>query len=1059
MWKTYSKFSFKWQTPLLKLNPSGICLAILLLISISAQAQNTISGQVKDEQGAPMPGVNVLVKSTTTGTSTDIDGKYSLSVQNGAVLVFSFIGYVSTEVQVGTQTTIDLTMQPDVSTLSELVVVGYGTQNRGSVTGAISSVNAKEVTALPVTNVQQALQGRVAGVQVTNNGSPGANPIVRIRGIGSITGSSEPLYVIDGVPSGGLNNIDPKDIESVDVLKDAASSAIYGSRAANGVILVTTKKGSAGKLSVNIDSYYGVQKAWNELDLLKRDQYLQYGTDLINNAGGALPYRFSHMDEPLYTGTTQTYAQTETDWQNEVFRSAPIYQTTASAVYGTDKVKLYTSAGMFGQDGIMIGTGFNRYNFRFNSEIKLSKFVTFGQTLTLSSSKQKNLQESGGRTIIHHTLRSVPYLPVYDPTRNGGYRGADNNDGSDPENPVRIQMMDQNKRSETKILGTAYLNFQILPSLSYRFTIGGDYYSILGKVDQPIYNDGRNGRQTHNLEDNRNTGFNPLFQNQLTFDKQFGQHTINVVAVAERQDFKNTDLNISAQQSRNDITALAGGSNIGINANGTYESTLLSYLGRVTYDYADKYLLSASFRRDGYSNFAPGHYWGNFPGVSVGWRMSEESFMNDIEIISDFKLRGSYGELGSYFGVNPFAYQSLIKTNTAYPFNNSATGGAYFDNLENRELTWETTRMINYGFDLGILEDRFTLTAEYYQRKVDDLLLDVDPARSLGFSTAWKGNVGKMENSGLEITLGYHKHQGELTFDVSGNVTTLRNKVTDLYLPGLTFPAGANPDFGDITQTFVGTSVQPFYGYVVDGIFQSEAEIIGSDGMPVAAVQNLPLNDDGSVNVAKYHDAAFKGSFTRPGDIKFKDLNNDGVINDKDRQKIGSFLPDFTYGLNVNARYKNFDFTLFVQGVKGNEVFNGTKLLTQGMGRLFGAETEVLNAWTPTNTDTDIPRAVNGDPNQNARISDRFVEDGSYMRIKNLSIGYSLPSSLLTSFANGSVKTIRVYATFQNLVTITKYSGLDPEVGSRNNGTLTQGIDFGQYPQPRTMMAGIQVGF
>lgn len=1004
----------------------------------------TVSGRVVDENDAPLPSVNIILKGTSTGVTTDADGRYTINVPDeDAVLVFSFIGYLTQEIRVGSQTTINLSMAPDISTLSEIVVVGYGTQKRSSVTGAVSSVDSEEISALAVPSVQSALQGRVAGVNITNNGAPGSNPIVRIRGIGSITGSSDPLYVVDGLPTGGLNHFDPRDIESVEVLKDAAAAAIYGSRAANGVILITTKKGATGQrgMSVEVDSYYGVQSAWRQLDLLNTEQYLQYGTELLTNAGNSLPPRFSTLDDPIYPGASQTYRQTNTDWQDEMFRTAPIYQVQASLASSAENSSVYASAGYYGQDGIMIGTDFKRYNLRLNSEFNISKRVKFGQTLTIATSKNNNLQESGGRTILQHVVHQVPYMPVYDPTKLGGFRAPDNNDGSDPENPVRIQLMDKNVSSATRAFGTAYLNIEILPFLTYRFTYGGDFAYNRTTVSQPIYNDGFGGRNTHNVQDNRDTNFTSLYTNQLTFDKTFGKHSLNVTAVAERQDTKFTGLNTSAQLSSNLIYTLSAGQNQSIGFNDSDETSLLSFLGRINYEFANKYLISASIRRDGYSGFAPGHKWGDFPGVSVGWRISEEPFMTTVPAITDLKIRASYGSLGVN-NVGPFDWQSVINLNTLYPFNNSNQAGGYFDALANNELAWEKTQMTNFGIDAGLFDNKFTVTAEYFIRKVDDLLLRVPLPPSMGYTVQYLGNVGKMENSGFELQLGYNKRSGNLMFNATANFGVVRNEVTDLYVPGNTIFAGQNADFGgfNITKTEAGRSVQEFFGWAVDGIFQSQAEIDAADAL------------DGDPST-KYQ------SLAAPGDIRFKDINGDGVIDDNDRTYLGSFMPDFTYGLNLSASYRNFDVTLFIQGVQGNQVYNGVKVLSQGMLRLFGAETAVLNAWTPENPNTNVPRAVDGDPNQNSRTSDRFIEDGSYLRIKNLNIGYSIPADVLSSFAGGSIRKLRIYASFQNLLTLTDYSGYDPEIGYRSPNSLIQGIDYGQYPQPRAIMGGIQVGF
>jgi TonB-dependent starch-binding outer membrane protein SusC len=1010
---------------------------------IEIKIQRKVTGKVTDESGMPMPGVNVIVKGTSNGSSTDVEGEFSLEIpDDNAVLVFSFIGYTTKEVPVGAQTRVDVQLAPDVVALNEVVVVGYGTQSRTSVTGAISSVNSKEIAALPVPSIEQALQGRVAGVNVVNNGSPGTNPIVRIRGIGSISGSSDPLYVVDGFPTTGLANFDPKDIQSVEVLKDAASAAIYGSRAANGVILITTKSGAQGqKTRVEVDSYYGVQSAWKQLDLLNRDEYLQYGTELINNAGGTLPARFSAMNDPIYEGSSQTYAETETDWQDQMFRNAPINQTQVSITTATDKLKLYSSAGMFNQEGIMIGTDFKRYNYRLNTDIKLSERFKFGQTMTVSYSERLNQLESGGRTILQHVIHQVPYLPVYDPTKLGGYRSADNNDGSDPENPVRIAEMDKNLSRFVKVFGTAYLSVNILRGLNYKFTLGGDLDVERTTQSLPIYNDGFSGRVAHQLQDTRRSRFSPLLQNQLTFDRDFGKHSINVTAVAERQDETNTFLTASAQQQSNLITSLQGGTNLSIPGNRTDKTVLISYLGRINYEYGGKYLLSASIRRDGYSAFAPGHKWGNFPGLSLGWRMSEEAFMSNVEAISDLKLRASYGSLGVN-QVGPFDWQSVINLNSTYPFNNSNAAGSYFSQLPNDQLTWETTKMTNFGLDLALFNGKITFTGEYFKRKVDDLILRVPLAGSMGYSVDFQGNVGRMENSGVEFQLGYNKTSGDFRFNATANLGTVTNQVTDLYIPGSTIYRGQNADFGGyhITKTEVGRPVQGFYGWVVEGIFQSQEEIDAANAVDNDATTKYQAN-------------------AAPGDLKFKDVDKNGVINELDRAYIGSFLPDFTYGLNLSATYKNFDLTLFFQGVQGNEVYNGTKVLSQGMLRLFGAEKDVLDAWTPDNPNTEVPRAVSGDPNGNSRTSDRFVEDGSYLRLKNLNIGYSVPSTTLSGFLGGSITKVRIYVSTQNLLTFTKYSGYDPEIGARTQNNLIQGIDYGQYPQARSIMGGIQLGF
>lgn len=1021
----------------------------------------TVSGQVTDENDKPMPGVNVIVKGTTNGTSTDIDGKFTLNVADGnAVLIFSFIGYQPQEVQVGNQSNISVKMAPDVSTLNEIVVVGYGVQKKSSVTGAVASVDSKEISALPVPSVSAALQGRVPGVLVTNNGGPGTNAIVRIRGVGSITQNADPLYVVDGFPAPNfnLNSIDTKDIESVEILKDAAATAIYGSRAANGVVLITTKSGSKDQqVHVDIEAYTGTQSAWKKLNLLNRDQYLAYGTALSTNAGGSPPTRFSTMNDPIYAGTTQTFAQTETDWQDEMFRAAPISQLQGSISGSTEKTKMYLSFGRFRQDGIMLGTSFDRYNARLGVETKIGKRFTVGENAQVTQSNNYNQLESGGRTMIMHMLRSVPYIAVRNPNALGGFNGTTSVDGSDPENPVRLALQDQRINRNVYILSNSFIQADIVEGLKYKFTFGVNYSVNRALQDDPIFNDGGyQGRTTHNLTDNRQTYYSLYYSNQLTYDKTIGGNNINVIVVGERQDEKTNNLNVTGRQPTNDLHQLNGASNLTVD--GTLDETyLLSYLARVNYDYKGKYLLSASMRRDGFSGFAPGHKWGNFPGASIGWKINEESFMQGISAITDLKLRASYGKVGAKPN-GAYTYVAPVLTNTLYPFNNVTAQGSYFQKLPNGLFGWEISEMKNIGVDLGMFNNQFTFSAEYFIKDTDHLILGTPAAASLGLDQPTDQNIGKMRNWGYEFTAGYSKSSNDFTLNLSGNVAIIKNEVKALYNETGAYFAGGNQDYGagNFTRTIAGSSIQHFYLEQVDGIFQNVGEIIGEDGKPTQAGLNLPLNDDGTVDMTAYNDPANLNKYTRPGDIRFKPGGS---------KDVGSYLPKFTYGFNVNASFKGFDFTMFIQGVQGNKIYNGTRVITEGMQRLFNSGTAVLDAWTPTNTDTDIPRAVSGDPNGNARASDRFLEDGSYLRIKNLSIGYTFPSSML-GFAGGAIKKFRVYVSSQNLLTLTKYTGYDPEVGNRNinnlgdnNRFLVNGIDYGQFPQARTFLGGVQIGF
>ncbi len=1026
-----------------------ILLPQFLFPLFSFGQEQTVKGVVTDETNSPLIGVNVLVEGTSTGTTTNLNGEYQLKANPSSTLLFSFVGYISESVVVGDQEVINVTLLPSLTELGDVVVIGYGTQARQNLTGSVSKIEESQLESKPVSSIESALQGQVSGVSVTNTGSPGVAPTVRIRGIGSISYASGPLYVVDGVPVENLNNFDVKDIASVSILKDAASAAIYGSRAANGVILVTTKTGQAsGKLKLTIDASYGTQNAWKKLDLLNRDEYLQYGTELLTNAGDALPPRFSNMNEPIYPGASQTFAQTETDWQDAMFRSAPIAQLNVSLSGGNEKNRLYTSYGRFSQEGIMLGSDFNRHSFRINSDNKLNDFITIGENINAAYSDMSNLRVSGGRTIVKHMLNQVPYIPVYNPTNLGGFGGPTTADGSDAENPVRLATFDQDKTRVVNLLGNVYAELRFTNWLKFRSSVGMDYTDNRHIIQLPIYSTGYNTRSDNELTDNRFTFFSPVFTNQLSFNHNFGKHLVDGVLVAEQQQSKWFYLNTSGKQSNNDIDQLRGSTTQAID--GYQDKTvLLSYAGRLNYAYDNKYLLNFSIRRDGSSVFAPGKKWGYFPGGSVGWIVSKEAFMQSVDFISNLKLRASYGTLG-FNALGAYPWQANVSTNTTAVFNNDYQNnpGAYYDKLENRELEWEITTMSNYGIDLSLLNNSITFSAEYFLRQTDNLIVDNPLPTSMGYAVNPPTNIGSMKNWGYEFTAGYNKNLGEFRFSVEGNISFVNNEVLKLSTgqPNIDM-GGVTSDYGGgtITRTEAGYPIQGFYGYVVDGIFQSDAEVHALDPDPANKV-------------------FYQSENTKAGDLKFKDLDGNGIIDDNDRTYIGNYLPDFSYGLNLNGSYKGFTLSLLLQGVQGNDIYNGTKVLTQGMARLFNADKAVLDAWTPQNTNTDIPRAVNGDPNQNSRTSDRFVEDGSYLRVKNLTLNYSLPKQIISSVFKEAVTGINIYATAQNLITITNYTGYDPEIGASNNysGTnarLLQGVDFGFYPQPRTLLIGLNLTF
>jgi TonB-linked SusC/RagA family outer membrane protein len=1006
----------------------------------------TVTGTVTMEGGDPLVGVSVQVKGSTKTTTTNNNGSFTIDVDDNAkVLIFSFIGMASKEVNIEGKTSVTVVMSLINKALNEVVVIGYGTQKRTLVTGAVSTVNSKTLNELPALTISQALQGRVAGLQVTNNGSPGTEPIVRIRGISSISYASDPLYVVDGFPTGDLAAIDVKDIESVDVLKDASAAAIYGSRATSGVIMITTKKGRRdGKINVSLDSYVGTQEVTERLSLMNTQQFMQYA---VAYRGSQVPRLTApDINQPIYAGATQTYGQTNTDWQDAYFKKGVMNQHNIGLSGGNDVSRFHLSAGYTDQQGTAPTVAYRRYNFRINSDHVISKVFTFGENLYGASGNQAyDNNETGSRTNLVNVIRMMPHIPVYDPTSVGGYRGVDaTKDGGDPTNPIEdAALKNPGNRTTAKILGTAFLEINLTKWLKFKSTFGIDYANGLNYRFAPIFNDngaiaGSSATQA-TITNNRTISTVQLYTQQLSFDKTFADHHFNVIAVYEDQAQKTKQENASGNQPSNTLRTLNNATNVSAQTL-IGENTLLSYLGRLNYDYKSKYMLSAAVRRDGLSVWAPGRKWATFPSASIGWRIDQEEFMTSMPKISELKLRAGYGVTGLnglVLGNTPWLV-SVASNSAYYPFNNSITGGASssIPGLGNTELEWEKTKQVNIGLDLGLLKNKITMTLEYYQRKTDNLILSVPLPPSFGFiNSTVNQNVGAMKNSGFEMQLGYNHREGNLKWYASTNLSFVTNQVTRLADGVTNIEAGGNADFGDfnITNTAVGHPIQGFYGWVVEGIFQNAAE------------------------VTKH---ATQTAGTAPGDLMFKDLNNDGVIDNNDRQFLGSFIPKVTYAFNLGANYKNFDGSLFFQGVQGNKVYNATRVITEGMVRFFNAGTQVLDAWTPTHTNTEIPRAISSDPNKNARPSTRFLEDGSFMRLKNIMIGYTVPGNFLRANTKGAVKSFRIYVSAQNILTFTKYSGYDPEVGNRTPGSsLTNGIDFAVYPQPKSYQLGIQANF
>ncbi|MDU0370003.1 TonB-dependent receptor [Hymenobacter endophyticus] len=1005
-----------------------------------------VSGRVTQANGDPLPGVTIIVKGTTLGTTTDADGRFSLNAPDNATLVISYVGFTRREVPVtGASSAFNVTLTEDTRALSEVVVVGYGTQERGSVTGAVSSVSAREIASQPVADATQALQGRAAGVTVTSNGgAPGgaAGTSVRVRGITS-AGNNNPLYVVDGfpLPDGGenqLNAISPNDIETIDILKDASATAIYGVRAANGVVIITTKRGKAGTSTLNLDVYRGVQQVWRKLDLLNAEEYAVINNE--NRLAGNSPIVVDRLRNPQALGEG-------TDWQDEVFRRAAIQNYALSATGGSDKARFAVSGSYFQQDGTIVGSDFERFTLRANGDVQVNKVLKLGNSISLTHLSDRQITSNSGEYgTVQQTLRMPAILPVYRP--DGYYyepRGLQDNFVE--ENPLASATIANQRFTRNRALTTVFAELEPVKGLRFRTNVGADFIfdnfrAFRPGVPELVVNRPDGTSETYSTRYTQATAggtatssYAPsyLIENTLTFDRLFAdKHQVTVLLGQSAQEFNYS--NVEAYRTgyaRNDLQVINSGPiNTQIANAGTINppSRLASYFGRVNYEFAGKYLFQAIARYDGSSSFPPGDKFGFFPGISAGWRISEEDFLKGNSVISNLKLRVGYGKVGNPNNAGRFAYLYAINSGIRYPLgpNGTLQPGAAPTRQANPDLRWETNNQTNVGIDLGFLDNRFEATIDLYNRNSPNLIAPVPVSLVSGTYESVNRNAASAYNRGIDFSFTSRNVQGSgsaLNWTTTLNVSAFKTELESL---GVGQPYnGLGALSGTIVRYDEGQPFGSFFGFVADGLFQTPEDVR---------------------NHATQNNAA-------PGDIRFKDLNGDGIINADDRTFIGNPNPDFIYGLNNTLTWKGFDLNIFVQGSQGNDIYNQNRYILESP--LYGnssGSTRVLKRWTGPGTSNDVPRAVGGDnadPNQNLRVSSYFVEDGSYLRVKTLTLGYALPKSLQERIA---AKQLRVYVTAQNLVTLTKYSGYDPEVGSR-------GVDLGVYPQPRVFLAGINIGF
>ncbi len=1037
-----------------------------------------ITGTVVDVTGESMIGVTIAVKGADTGTVTDIDGKYRIEVAPRDILVFSFVGMKKQEVAFdGKRKVIDITMDEETNFMDEVVVVGYGTVRKRDLTGAVASVNIKELNKSVTSNAVSSLQGRIAGVSVeSTGGSPGASFHVKIRGTGTLN-SNNPLYVVDDLLTDNIDAINPNDIESMQILKDASAAAIYGSRAANGVVIITTKKGSEGVLDINLNASYGITSPIKYLDLMGPDEYANAQYLAYRNAGrlSQLPQSLSLIHDingnPIGAKVDTGYENVNTDWQRELYRNATKRDINFS-VSGGNKGAIYNfSISNYAQDGNRIGTDYRRTSMRINTSFKKGIFK-IGENFTLFTQKSNN-PSNGNRNAAVEVLRQVPILPLYSDNNEGGWNGADASIfGYDGGNPIGVQRMHVNKSGSEKMFGNVYLEIRPLNGLILKSSFGVDVSFPQSYLYKPAYKISNTvSNQESWLQESRTRNVGWIWDNTINYNKVIEVHSLGVMVGTSTQESQSRSINgITADLPGNGaITVLSAGNKPGTPGGSASENALVSFFGRLTYSYADRYLFTANFRTDGSSKFSPGNQWGMFPSVSAAWRISQESFWTPIlPTVSDLKVRVSWGRLGNQTIAN-YGYTSQVNSNSGYPLGidpgqgasaGSLPVGMTIMNFNNPFQKWETTTTTGLGLDAELFNSKLSIAFDIYKRDTRNMLTRIPIPLSSGSLSSPYFNIGSISNKGVEFTATYRHNAGDFKWEISGNIFAVRNEVTKLtgrsdeagYKSG-----GVESSVFTTTWTKIGYPIGAFFLYNNLGTYKDEKQIYKTDKSGnFIDINGVPTEDrDKRVPIISNRNVVL-------GDLIFEDVSGpdgvpDGKIDENDLVYQGSAFPKFEGGINFAASYKNFDFSLFLTGVYGNKVFNANRWYMEGgTGDNYNMSRHMLKAWdAETNPNSDVQRIVLGDPASNVKSpSNLWLEDGSYLRLKNIQIGYTIPQ-VLTEKAY--INKCRIYVSSENLLTLTKYTGYDPEVGG--DGLMARGVDHGGYPLYRTFLVGLQLGF
>lgn len=1007
-----------------ELEGTHIILTTEAIKDLHAQQQaKTVTGTVTDVSGEPIIGANIRIKGTTTGTITDIDGNFSIEAEPQSVIEVSYIGYLTQETVINNQKSIRFLLKEDTKTLDEVVVIGYGVQKKADLTGSVANINTEKLNTQSNANIGQALQGKIAGVDiVSQGGAPGSGTRIMVRGIGTLNNAS-PLYIVDGMYMNSIDHINPNDIASIDVLKDASSAAIYGSRAANGVIIVTTKEGSntEGKPIIDLSVNLGISTASKFLDMLDAKGWAEV-TTIARQAIG----------KPALDMATDLANKPDNDWQDIMFRPA-LMQNYNLAVKGGGKYSTYyTGLGYFNQDGIVKGTNYQRYNIQSKNDYKRGIFSA-GTNLIISFSHDKPLHQELRGGMIGTILQSVPTLEKYDDTREGGYGGTY---GDVVNIPHPLAIIDDNimdrYNENVKIFANLYAQIELFKGLKYKLNLTPDFSFERYKNYLNKYDFGLATNSITQLTERQRRRRNILVENLLTFDRTFGEHKISALAGYTYQDSRFRHIQAYGEGLPQGLEEIDAATTNRSNEGNSWRSVLTSILGRVFYSYQNKYLFTATIRRDGSSKFGKNNRYGYFPSFSLGWNVAEEKFMENVHWLDQLKLRGGYGVLGNQ-EIDNYQYSSTITTGINYPDGNGGLlQGAFPKNFANPDIKWEETAMTNVGIDFMVFNNRLSLTADYYVKNTKDILLTVPIPISSGGANDPIRNAGKIRNNGFEFNLGWMDQPNpDISYGINLIGSFNKNKVIAMGSESGSIKGGSTNQNITTSETKAGYPIGGYWLISTAGYFNSQEEV-----------------DAYAKDGKKIQPAA------EPGDIKFVDANNDGVINDDDRVFQGSPFPDFTFALNGNMRYKNFDLSIGLQGVLGNKIYNATRQTLEDVTKGSNFLASCLDYWTPENKNASHPRLTWDDPNRNTRAeSDRYLENGSYLRLRSVQLGYTFPQT----WFKGAIQHARVYINAENLFTITSYSGYSPDVNADNANY--RGFDNFIYPTNRTFMLGLNVTF